>query len=155
MVQRIVDLVATAAARIEALGHSDAVILPDSIRIVQLDYYSCGAKCVYTVLRYFGKNVSRDSVERALRTDEDGTAVSDMKRVFKRYGLECITLRKPRITDLTACIDEGSPVIISLREGEHFSVVYGYSKSHLWVMNPSLDSLSPQVNEKAGNSEDT
>jgi len=139
MVQSIIDAFATAAARLEESAYPKAVILPNFPRSIQLDYHSCGAKAVYSILLYYKKRYGHRSVERALKTDEDGTGVSDIRRVFKKYGLECRTLRKPVIRDLKAAIDDGCPVLISTWDGEHYSVVYGYSKSELFVMNPSLD----------------
>jgi hypothetical protein len=45
--QKIIDAIATTAAKLETLTHPDAVILPNFSRSIQLDYYSCGAKSVY------------------------------------------------------------------------------------------------------------
>ena len=30
-------------------------------------------------------------------------------------------------------------------DGEHYSVIYGYSKSHIFIMNPSLDATRDGV----------
>jgi ABC-type bacteriocin/lantibiotic exporter with double-glycine peptidase domain len=142
MVQNIIDLIATTAARIETLIHSDAVILSDFPRSLQLSSYSCGTHSVYTILKYFNKYCTYKSIERMLRTDVDGTDVSDIKRVLKRYGLSCRTLRKPGVRDLMTAIDDDCPVLISLYDSEHYSVVYGYSSGHIWVSNPSLNVLT-------------
>ena len=139
MVQNIIDAIATTAARIEALKYPDAIILPNFPRSVQLDSYSCGAKSVYCILKYFGKRCTPESVERLLDTDEDGTGLSEIKRVLKRYGLTYRTLRKPGLRDLKVAIDDDCPILISLYDGEHYAVVYGYSSSHMFVMNSSLD----------------
>ena len=140
MVQNIIDAIATTVARIETFTHPDAVILPHFSRSVQLDYYSCGAKSVYCILQYYRKRCTPESVERLLDTDEDGgTDVSDIKRVLKRHGLKCRTLRKPGLRDLKAAIDDDCPILVSLYDGEHYAVVYGYSSGHIFVMNPSLD----------------
>jgi len=134
MVQRVVDFLASVGAKAEALIHLDAVILPNFPRSIQLNEYSCGAKSVYCILQYFGIRCTPESVERLLRTDEDGTDVSDIKRVFKRYHLNCRTLR-----DLKTAIDDDCPILVSLYDSEHYAVVYGYSSGHIFVMNPSLD----------------
>jgi ABC-type bacteriocin/lantibiotic exporter with double-glycine peptidase domain len=139
MVQNIIDAIATTAARIETFAHPNAVILPNFPRSIQLDEYSCGAKSVYCILQYYRKRCTPDTVERLLDTDEDGTDVSDIKRVLKRHGLKCRTLRKPGLRDLKAAIDDDCPILVSLYDGEHYAVVYGYSSGHIFVMNPSLD----------------
>jgi len=131
--QNIIDTLATTAARIEALAHPDAVILPFP-RSIQLDTYSCGAHAVYAILKYFRKRCTYTTVEKQLRTDTDGTSVSDIKRVFRQYNLKCRRLR-----DLKTAIKNGCPVLVTLYDAEHYAVVYGYSATHIWVMNSSLD----------------
>jgi ABC-type bacteriocin/lantibiotic exporter with double-glycine peptidase domain len=145
MIQNIIDTLATTAARLETLTHPDAIILPSFPRSVQLDYYSCGAKSVYCILRYYDRQCTPESVEKQLHTDEDGTSVSDIKRVFRRYHLNCRTLRKPGLRDLKASIDDDCPVLVSLYDSEHYAVVYGYSSSHMFVMNSSVDIIDDGV----------
>jgi ABC-type bacteriocin/lantibiotic exporter with double-glycine peptidase domain len=139
MVQNIIDAIATTVARIETFTYPNAVTLPNFPRSIQLDEYSCGAKSVYCILQYYRKLCTPGSVERLLQTDSDGTDVSDIKRVLKRHGLKCRTLRKPGLRDLRAAIDNDCPIFVSLYDGEHYAVVYGYSSGHIFVMNPSLD----------------
>ena len=134
MDQSLIDTLATTIARIEEAAYPSAVILPNFQRSLQLDQYSCGAKSLYSIFRYYNKRCTPKSIEKALNTDEDGTSVSDIKRVVKRYGLTCRTLR-----DLKAAIDHEHPVLISMYDGKHYGVIYGYSKNHVFIMNPSLD----------------
>ena len=139
MVQSIIDAFATAAARLEESAYPNAVILPNFPRSIQMDYHSCGVHCVMSILRFYRKGVSFKRLKNMLRTDEDGTAVSDIKKTLKKFGLECRTLRKPSLKELKAAIDEGFPVLISTWSDIHYEVVYGYSNSHIFVMNPSVD----------------
>jgi ABC-type bacteriocin/lantibiotic exporter with double-glycine peptidase domain len=142
MVQTIIDTIATTTAKIEALTHLDAIVLPNFPRSIQLEKYSCGAKAVYCILQYYDRQCTPDSIEEQLHTDEDGTSVSNIKRVLKRYGLTCRTLRKPGLRDLKAAIDDDCPVLISLYDSEHYAVVFGYSSNHIFVSNPSLNILT-------------
>lgn len=87
MNSRLVDLLATTAARIEEAAYPNAVILPNFPRSIQLDYHTCGSKSVYVILRYYNKRCTPNSVERGLMTDEDGTSVADVKRVLKERKL--------------------------------------------------------------------
>ena len=147
MFQNIIDTLATAAAKIETLAYPDAVILSNFPRSVQLDYYSCGAKSVYCILRYYGNHCSTKSVEQQLHTDENGTDVSDIKRVFERYHLKCRTLRKPGLRDLKTAIDDNCPVLVSLYDSEHYAVFVGYSPTHVFIINSSLDFTSDGVGD--------
>jgi len=146
MHSRIVDSLATAVARLEESAYPNAVILPDFPRSIQLDGYSCGAKSVYCILRYHNKRCTPLSVERELHTTYEGTSIPDIKRVLKRHGL-----KYRKIKDLKSAIEKGHPVLLSLYNHWHYSVVYGYSKTHYFVMNPSLGdmgSLSCAVRKK-------
>jgi ABC-type bacteriocin/lantibiotic exporter with double-glycine peptidase domain len=131
-----IDMLFTSLARIEEQLYPNAVILPYFPRSIQLDYYSCGAKSTYMILKYFGKRCTYDSVEKQLGTDDNGTSPSDIKRVLRKNGLATHVNTKMGLRDLKKAINEGSPVLVSLYDGWHYSVVYGYSDKLVFVMNP-------------------
>jgi predicted double-glycine peptidase len=132
-----IDFLASLGA--ETILHPDAVTLPDFPRSIQLDDYSCGAKSVFTILHFYKKPCTPESVEKQLHTDSDGTSVSDIKRILKRHGLIYRTLRKSGLRELKAAINNGYPILITLYDLEHYAVVYGFSSSHMFVMNSSVD----------------
>ncbi len=45
------------------------------------------------------------------------------------------------IRELKSAIKADSPVIVSLYGNWHYSVVYGFSDTHIFVMNPSLGEM--------------
>lgn len=139
--QSVIDALFTSLARSEELLHPTATVLPDFPRSIQLDFYSCGAKSTYMILKYFGKNCTHESVERQLGTTSDGTSPSDIKRVLKKYGLKVQVNAKMTFRDIRKAINNGSPVLVSVNDGWHYSVVYGYSDTHIFVMNPSLGEM--------------
>ena len=139
MLQQVIDFLASFGSEAEALIHPDAVILPDFPRSIQLDDYSCGAKAVFCILQFHNKQCTPESIEKELHTDSDGTSVPDIKRVLKRHCLKCHTLKKPGLRELKTSINDGYPVLVSLYDSEHYAVVYGYSSSHIFVMNSSVD----------------
>jgi predicted double-glycine peptidase len=131
----------TAMARSEEQLHPHAVVLPGFPRSIQLDGYSCGAKSTYMILKYFGRSCTATSVEAELRTDEDGTSSTDIKPRLRKHGLKVHVNANMGLRDLKAAINAGSPVLVSLYDGWHYSVVYGYSPGYVFVMNPSLGSM--------------
>jgi predicted double-glycine peptidase len=139
--QHVVDAFFTVLARTEEQLHPHAVVLPSFPRSIQLDGYSCGAKSTYMVLRYFGCRCTAASVEQLLGTEEDGTSPADIKRVLRKHGLKIVVRARMNLRDLKAAINAGSPVLASLYRGEHYSVVYGYSPGHVFVMNSSLGKM--------------
>ncbi len=139
--QQIVDTIFTRLARIEEQFHPSAILLPNFPRSIQLDYYSCGAKSTYMVLKHFGKPCTHESVERQLGTTTEGTSPADIKRILKKFGLNVRVNSDMGIHDLKKAIIAGSPVLVSIHDGWHYSVVYGISSSHIFVMNPSLGEM--------------
>ena len=139
--QHVVDAVFTTLARTEEQLHPHAVALPGFPRSIQLDGYSCGAKSTYMILRYFGIPCTAASVERWLGTTADGTSPVDIKRVLRKHGLKAVIHVRMNLRDLKAAINAGSPVLVSLYKGEHYSVLFGHSPGHVFVMNPSLGSM--------------
>ncbi len=93
------------------------------------------------VLKYFGKRCTPESVERELGTEEDGTSPSDIKRVLRKHGLKIHVNTDMGLRNLRKAINTGSPVLVSLYDGWHYSVVHGFSDSHVFVMNPSLGEM--------------
>ena len=140
--QKFVDNIFSKLKSIEEQAFLSAVILEGFPRSIQLDGYSCGAKSIYTVLKYFGRSCTPRSVERQLGTTWEGTSQTDIKRVLKERNLSYRMIGKRTLKTLRDAIDNESPVLISLYDGWHYSVVYGYSDSHIFVMNPSLDFTS-------------
>lgn len=122
MFQTIVDTIATIAARIEEFAYPRAFILHGFPRSIQQDTYSCGAKSIYSILRYFDANAF-------------------LKQVLKRFQLSYRIIRKSKIHHLAASIHNGNPVLISVFDDAHYAVVYGYPQSYIFVMNPSMGGM--------------
>jgi ABC-type bacteriocin/lantibiotic exporter with double-glycine peptidase domain len=138
--QKTVDLLANTLKNIEEIAYQDgkAVVLPNFPRCLQLDAWTCGARSVYSILRYFGKRCTVKSVERELKTDWEGTHVADIKGVLAKHGLKCEEKKHCRMTDLARAIDDGSPVIVSSHGSAHYLIVFGYSDTSVWIMNPAI-----------------
>jgi len=79
MVQKIVDTLFTTLKSIEQLAYPRAKILPGIDRIIQLDGYSCGARSVEAVLRYYGIQRSSRTTQRKLLTITGGNLTSVAK----------------------------------------------------------------------------
>jgi ABC-type bacteriocin/lantibiotic exporter with double-glycine peptidase domain len=90
------------------------------------------------ILRYYGKRCTVKSVEKALRTDFEGTGVDDIKKVLAKHGLVCQEKKQCRVSNLIDAVDDGSPILISTHRSWHYEVVYGYSKSHIFVANSAI-----------------
>ena len=67
--------------------------------------------------------------------------------MLKQYGLRCGLKRSAKLRDIRKAIDSGCPVLVTMYEGAHYATVYGYSETHVYVVdgreiekarNPSL-----------------
>jgi ABC-type bacteriocin/lantibiotic exporter with double-glycine peptidase domain len=141
----VIDSLFTSMARAEEKLHPNAVLLDNFPRRIQRNSYSCGAISVFIILEYFGISVSYNKVFRLLGTDQDGTAAWDIKNTLKKYGLRVKTNAQMTVRNLKTAIDSESPVLISICLDEHYAVVYGYSRNHIFVMNSSLDASDEGV----------
>lgn len=139
--QHLIDTLFSSMARTEEKLHPNATILPNFPRSIQLDFYSCGAKSTYMILKYFNKRCTHESVERLLGTTDEGTSPTDIKRVLREHSLKVRVNADMGLRDLKSAINDGSPVLVSLEDGWHYSVVYGYSAKQIFVMNPSLGEM--------------
>jgi ABC-type bacteriocin/lantibiotic exporter with double-glycine peptidase domain len=138
--QKTADLLANTLKNIEELIYQGdkSVVLPNFPRTIQLSGWTCGARCVYSILRSKGRRCTVESVERELRTDWEGTDVTDVRKVFLKHRLKFIEKKHCRLPDVRKAIDDGNPVLISVNQGSHYSVVFGYSNAHIYVMNPAV-----------------
>jgi len=112
----------------------EAVCLEGFPRTVQLDNYSCGVQVLRSVLAYYERNVPSFYAHWDWE-DTDGIDTPIIKEVLKEFDL------KGRETDgwdaVERAINKDRPVIVCLDDSGHWSVVFGYSPSHVYLMDPS------------------
>lgn len=137
LVKSIVDWIAGRLQVIEERRSPGATVLAVRRR-VQLDRVSCGAQAAFMVLEYFHKARSIDAVTRALGTDEDGTGTMAIVRLFRRRGLKPRINAHADINDLATAIELGAPSLVSMDDGEHWAVVYGYARGAVFLADPSI-----------------
>ena len=119
----------------DVLGH------PEFDRHVQPDFYTCGARSTYMVMKHFGSRRSYERVERDLRTDTDGTAESHVIRVLRASGLRAGRRRGMRMADLERLLARGGLLIASVDDGGHYLVVHGLTPENVRLADPLVFSL--------------
>jgi ABC-type bacteriocin/lantibiotic exporter with double-glycine peptidase domain len=138
--REVLEVLGSAAKRVEELTSRDAVVLDGMPRCVQVNDWSCGVECVRAVLTYYDVPLSFQKIVRiAGATDEEGTPAGGIRKVLRRQGLTVHTFNKGRLRDLREAIDDGCPIIATVHDGGHYVVVYGYDSENLFVMNPSVN----------------
>ncbi len=136
----LVDIVFNILKDIEEYFYPDAVLIPGIKKSVQLDAYSCGAQCAYVILDYYDKSNSIDAVIKELGTNKEGTDTEPILKLFIKNGLNVYVNEKAKLTDIYSAIDNNYPILISVDEGEHWVVIYGYSDENIFVLDPSIKS---------------
>jgi ABC-type bacteriocin/lantibiotic exporter with double-glycine peptidase domain len=134
----LVDMIMNPVKVIEEWVDPDCTCLEGFTRSLQLDGYSCGAQCTFMILRYFGKARSIENVTRELATDTDGTSQTQIRTLLKRRGLHPKRISSPKLRHLREAIDSDCPLLISVDDGEHWVVVYGYSPRKIYIADPAL-----------------
>ncbi len=137
LVKSLVDWIACRLQVIEELLSPGAIVLAVR-RSVQLDRYSCGAQSAFMILRYFGKARSIEAVTKALGTTEDGTGTMTIVRLFRHRGLKPRIKARADVHDLATAVDLGAPSLVSMDDGEHWAVVYGYARGAVFLADPSI-----------------
>ena len=107
--------------------------------VKQQDETDCGAACLATICRYYGKRISITKVRNYAGTDTKGTSAKGIVKAANQLGFTCkalITKEKKLKKDLPF------PIIAHIkRDGlEHYIVVYKIRKSKALVADPA-DSL--------------
>lgn len=148
VVKSLFDKLDGVLKRVDEVRDSGAVIL-DVRRSLQLDSFSCGAQSAYMNLRYYGRGRSPVAVGRALGTNEDGTATGPIRDLFRGRGLTPVINGRARLRHLIAAIDVGAPALVSLADGGHWGVVYGYSTEKIYLADPSMKRLRVGVSRRA------
>lgn len=111
-------------------------------RSIQLDEVSCGAHVVFSILRYYKKKMSIDKIKKKLGTDDYGTDEKAILNLLKKKGLAVKTKWNATRKDIKKAVDKGWPMLITMYEGYHWVIIYGYSKTGVFVLDSALDFIS-------------
>lgn len=141
IMKNIIDFFYNRIKDIEELLSIDSVVL-NMKRSIQLDGYSCGAQVVYSILDYYGINKSLDEIIKSLKTTEkNGTNTERILDYLMKNGLDVKINDKGTFSFIKNTINKGYPMLITVDDGEHWVVIYGYSNKGVYV----LDSLGSRL----------
>jgi ABC-type bacteriocin/lantibiotic exporter with double-glycine peptidase domain len=137
IIKNIVDFVYNFIKDIEEVLSADSVVLQMK-RSVQLDSYSCGAQSVYMILNYFNTDKTLNEIKESLNTTEpDGTDTKKILNYLLKNKLDVQIYEKATISSIQEAISNGFPMLITIDEGDHWVVVYGYSDDGIYVLDSS------------------
>lgn len=104
--------------------------------VKQQDESDCGAACISTVAKYYGKRISVSKIRNLAGTDIKGTSGKGMVRAFQSIDFSC----KVMFSDKKLLRTEYPlPLIVHIkRDGlEHYIVIYKVKKNKILVADPA------------------
>ena len=102
----------------------------------QLDETDCGAACIATVLKYYGRSVPIRKIRKEAGTDKIGTSGFGIIKAAKKYGLSCKGFSSP---DKSKIVKIPLPAIFHTQQGaDHYMVVYKVSNKNVFVCDPAI-----------------
>jgi uncharacterized protein YvpB len=120
-------------------------------RLIQLDTYTCGVQATHTILKYHGKAHSIKNTYNKLNVDKNGYATeTSIYRLCRERGLIVSVRPYVGIKIIKESIDKyAAPILTTFNGINHWVVIYGYSDSHIYV----LDSLPYRTSVKISKQE--
>lgn len=101
--------------------------------VAQAEEMDCGAACLAMICRHYGIPMTLGKLRELANVTTEGATLDSLARVGESLGF---TTRAVKCT-YQALLGFDLPFIAHW-EGYHYIVVYGVSKSHIWVADPAL-----------------
>lgn len=102
----------------------------------QQDETDCGAACISTVAKFYGKRIAVSKIRALAGTDTKGTTAKGIIKAATSIGFTCKTLIT-KTKELKA--DLPYPIIVHLNKDdlEHYVVVYKVAKNKILIADPA------------------
>ena len=106
------------------------------ITIKQHDSKDCGAACLCSISRYYGKKHSLRFLRMLTHTGQDGVSFQGIAEAAERIGLNTEAYEATMNELLTYIKTEKKPVIVHLKSN-HFVIAYKVRKNKLCISDPA------------------
>ena len=115
--------------------------------IVKQEYSKeCGSACLLSIVRFYGGNVSINSLIELTKTDKSGTNFYNMAIASRSIGLDS---KCYKVTELTNLYNLKKPFIAQIISNNltHFVVVYKIFKNKIIIMDPGQGKIVMEVSK--------
>jgi len=118
--------------------------------VTQLNGYECGLACVQSLMVYGGGRMARKTLKMALGTNKnEGTLPRKIKEVLRNNGVPFVEKFGANLEDLEKQVKKGRLCLVAYQawgakkyfetcQSGHYSVVFGFEKDFLWLMDPNV-----------------
>jgi len=138
-IKKVVDHIFNKMKANEEKSNGNSTHILNMDRSIQVDRYSCGVQSTSAILNYYGKAKSVNRIEKLLRTTDDGTDEQYIYNLFRDRGLIVFKRINVNFSFIKKAIDYyKAPILTTIDDERHYIVVYGYSKSEIFVLDPIL-----------------
>ena len=138
--QYLINSLANFLKQIEELFDSNKVILSIK-KSVQLNSYSCGIHCAFVILRHYNKlNSINDINYDKILLKNDGIDTEPLLNIIRYFDCKISVNKNALISDIVIAINNNKLILLSVDDGAHWVVIYGYSLNSIYVLDPSLSS---------------
>ena len=114
------------------------------LEVIQEECSDCGICCLASIIKYYGGNVSLESLRYFTETNNYGTNAYELINCAKRFGLDGYGEKVKKIDDINF------PVIAHLKlenDFYHFIVIYKIKNDFVYVMDPSYGNKKMKLEE--------
>lgn len=114
--------------------------------IVRQEYNKeCGSACLLSIIRYYGGNVSMNSLIELTKTDKNGTNFYNMMEASKSIGLNS---KCYKITEISNLYEIDRPFITQVISNNftHFIVIYKIKENKVTIMDPGQGKVVVNIN---------
>ena len=114
--------------------------------VIQDGIKECGSACLLSIIRYYGGNVSINSLNELTKTNKNGTNFYNLTEAAKEIGL---TGKAYKLSSTKEIIQIDKPFIsqVVINNYTHFVVVYKISDIKITIMDPAKGMVSMIIDE--------
>lgn len=115
--------------------------------------YDCGARCMWTILKYVGIEISYRELLNILKPISEGLEGEEIEEFLKKMGIKIIS-EKSTISKLRLYAEKGWPSIVSIQHKReknktweetmkygHYVVVLKVTNTNVFFMNPGVGKI--------------
>ena len=114
------------------------------VEVIQEECSDCGICCLASIIKYYGGNVSLESLRYFTETSNYGTNAYELINCAKRFGFDGYGEKCKKIDNMTF------PVIAHLKlenDFYHFVVIYKIKNNLIYIMDPSCGNKKIKLEE--------
>lgn len=102
---------------------------------------TCGPASLEMVFSFFGRDLSESKLKKLAKTTKDnGTSHFGIIQAVRKSNFYCYVHKNSDLHQIKSFISQGFPVIIRYIEPseneDHYSIVVGFNKNHLFLNDP-------------------